>query len=408
LKTILCLGHDANRAGAQLVLLDLLRRLHQTGRFRLRLLLGDGGPLLADYQAVAEVTLRPATDDSPVVGALADRVLDKLGLWRGLYDRRNADRQRAFGTGLGLDSVDLVLINTVSSSRLFAELTPLGLPASVPVVTFVHELAMAVEMYSQPDELRSLLARTSQLLAVSRATAEYYVTRHGVDRAIVSLFTLIDIPELDRRIAEARALPDPYPTLGLPPGAVIIGGCGNAEWRKGCDLFITLARLTLNELDSRNDPKTPPVYFVWVGMPPGQYADQLQADIDKAGMTEFVRLLLPTPDVLRYSTRFDAFALTSREDPYPLVVFEAGLSGVPVVCFAGAGGAPELVGADAGRVVPYLQLDEMRDALTGWVRDPAERRQLGAQLDQKIRQRHNPADAMATLDTVFARLLPND
>jgi glycosyltransferase involved in cell wall biosynthesis len=416
LKTLLCLGHDANRAGAQLVLLDLLRRLRHTGRYRLHLLLGAGGPLLPDYEAVATVTLWP-DPAGHLAGPLADKILFRLGFWPVLIARRQTRQRQKLADQLRLDEVDLVLVNTVSSAKLFRQLMDVSpaLPGSEaqknrPVVTFVHELAMAVAQYSQPDDLRFLLDHTTQLLAVSPATANYYVDRHGTAPAQVQLFTLIDIPGYDRRIAHARTLTNPYAELSLPPGAVIVGGCGNAEWRKGCDLFITLARLTVSRLidNQQVNPAMllPSVCFVWVGMPPGAYADQLRADIEKAGLTDVVRLLPPTPDVLRYSTRFDLFALTSREDPYPLVVFEAGLSGVPVVCFAGAGGAPDLVETTGGRVVPYLALDDMSRQVADWVCAPAERARLGAGLNQTIRQRHNPADAMATLEAVFDQLPP--
>ena len=44
----------------------------------------------------------------------------------------------------------------------------------------------------------------------------------------------------------------------------------------------------------------------------------------------------------------DVFALTSREDPFPLVMLEAGGHGLPTVCFAGAGGAEEFAGPAPG------------------------------------------------------------
>jgi glycosyltransferase involved in cell wall biosynthesis len=59
---------------------------------------------------------------------------------------------------------------------------------------------------------------------------------------------------------------------------------------------------------------------------------------------------------LDYLSVFDIFALTSREDPYPLVVLEAALLQKPMVCFEKAGGAQDLIETDAGLIVPYLSL----------------------------------------------------
>jgi glycosyltransferase involved in cell wall biosynthesis len=401
LKNLLLIGHDANRAGAQLVLLQLMRLLSEQG-IQMHLLLGAGGPLLADYQALAPVTIWPA-EPSHVVGALTDKVLGKLGMWESRHRKQRETRQAEIRQQLGLGSVDLVLVNTVTSGHWFGQL---DLPETTPVVTFVHELAMSVRMYTRPDELRYLLDRTTHMLAVSKATAAYYVESQGFDPAKITLFTLIDTPTLQQNVAKAQQANQNLGAgttlmrqLGIPPDAVVVGGCGNAEWRKGNDLFVTLARLVTNLAPAA------PIYFVWVGMPKGAYRDDLWLDVQKAWLTERVHFLEPTPDVLQYMSRFTMFALTSREDPYPLVVLEAGLCGVPVVCFAGAGGSPELVETDAGVVVPYLHLDGMAQAIVTLTNDPVKTKQLGDRLREKILDRHPAEQGVAALMALFSKLL---
>lgn len=371
-------------------------RLLKVEGIQMRLLLGDGGPLLEEYQAICPVTIWP-TPDRYVVGAIADKVLGKLGLWQTFYDRQLKAHQSEIRAQLALDSVDLVLVNTAASSRWFAQL---AIPETTPVVTFVHELDMSVRLYTRPDDLAYLLKRTTRLLSVSNATARYYEQQHGFDPARITLYTLIDTPSLERNVQQAHQQPDPYTALGLPADALIVGGCGNAEWRKGNDLFITLARQVIG----RESNTTTPVHFVWVGVPPGPLRDDLLLDIRKAGLTGRVHLIPPTPEVLRYMSRFDAFVLCSREDPYPLVVFEAGLCHVPVVCFDGAGGAPELVETDGGFVVPYLDLDAMSGRVVELLRQPELRQQMGQRLSEKILQRHPAQQSVETLVTLFHQL----
>ncbi|GAB4018783.1 hypothetical protein GCM10028808_54480 [Spirosoma migulaei] len=397
--TILLIGHDANRAGAPLVLLNLMRLLKAEG-IQMRLLLGEGGPILADYQAICPVTIASAPNQY-VVGALADKVLGKLGLWQQFYDRQVKARKQEIRAELGLDSVDLVLVNTVAGSHWF---TQLAIPDKTPVVTFVHELAMSVRIYSQPDELAYLLNRTTHLLAVSKATARYYEQQHGFDPARITLYTLIDTPTLEQKVLQAREQPSLYASLGLPTNALIVGGCGNAEWRKGNDLFITLARQVIGRTKSENPTLTQPIHFVWVGMPAGTLHDDLLLDIQKAGLAHQVHLIPPTPEVLRYMSRFDVFVLCSREDPYPLVVFEAGLSEIPVVCFEGAGGSPELVETDGGFVVPYLDLDAMSNRILELLYQPQLRKRMGRRLSQKILERHPAQQSVETLVTLFTQL----
>jgi glycosyltransferase involved in cell wall biosynthesis len=149
------------------------------------------------------------------------------------------------------------------------------------------------------------------------------------------------------------------------------------------------------------------VYFVWVGLPTGPLHNDLTLDVAKAGLTDRVRFVAPTPDVLRYMARFDLFLLCSREDPYPLVMLEAGLSGVPVVCFDGAGGAAELVEADGGVVVPYLDLLSMAQALQSLIDDPDRRNRLGQALRHKIQQRHSLQQSTDQFLALIAGLVPS-
>lgn len=374
--TLLLIGHDANRAGAQLVLLYLMRLLKADG-IAMHLLLGEGGPLEKEYQALAPVTIWPPAGNH-LVSPNADKVLGKLGLWQQQAARRDRQHRRRMARALRLDQVDAVLVNTVSGAQWLRQLP---LPDHVPVIAYLHELTMSVQLYTRPDDLHYLFNRAQHLLTVSEATAAFYEKTFNVSPDRISLFTLIDVDTIRQRVA-AAATPASQPMPDLPADAVVVGGCGNAEWRKGNDLFVSLARMVAQLPGA-------PVYFVWVGMPPSSLRDDLWLDVEKAGLTDRVRFIEPTPDVLRYMARFDIFLLCSREDPYPLVVLEAGALQLPVVCFAGAGGAPELVEADGGVIVPYLDLTAMAAALRQLADDPTLRQQQGKRLSQKIDQRHN-------------------
>jgi glycosyltransferase involved in cell wall biosynthesis len=83
------------------------------------------------------------------------------------------------------------------------------------------------------------------------------------------------------------------------------------------------------------------------------------------------------------------FALVSREDPFPLVMLEAAFAGKPVVCFEGAGGAPEFVEPDAGFVVPYLDVGAMADRVAQLLRSEDLRLQLGQRGHDKVRRQHD-------------------
>ena len=101
----------------------------------------------------------------------------------------------------------------------------------------------------------------------------------------------------------------------------------------------------------------------------------------------------------------DVFALTSREDPFPLVMLEAAAAGVPLVCFAGGGGAPEFAHPDAGRVAAYLDVAGMAAAVSDLLEREEERQRMGQIAAERVRKRHTVDQAGPVLVDVIRRSL---
>ena len=79
-RTVLFVGHDAFRAGAQIEMLHLLRWLHDHSDLRIRTLLKRGGELVPDYRAVEAAAM-----SIPIVcfldaGGLPEFVGDDAGI----------------------------------------------------------------------------------------------------------------------------------------------------------------------------------------------------------------------------------------------------------------------------------------------------------------------------------------
>jgi len=64
---------------------------------------------------------------------------------------------------------------------------------------------------------------------------------------------------------------------------------------------------------------------------------------------------------------------------------EAAALGLPVLCFDEAGGMPEFVEQDAGRVVPYLDVDLAAARLRELAADPELCARLGRRAAEKVR-----------------------
>lgn len=394
-KKILFISHDANRAGSQLLLLQLLKILKQRNVPMELLLCGDG-VVARDFEAVVE-TVKLPEPQRYVINRFSDKVLGKLGLIEQIARQTKQRRRDELKTALDAENIGLVFINSIANAGIYYN--ELDFLHHLPVVLFAHELEMSAGMYAKRNELEFLLKKTDHLIAVAQAVADYYIDDFGFPKDAVSILTLIDHDYIDDSFRNAQR--DLLKTqCGIPDDAIVVGGCGNAEWRKGNDVFNWIARLVIHKT------KPLPVYFVWVGAGKEHAIFQLIAsDIKRMELSDKIILVPPTPRALDYISRFDILLLSSREDPYPLVVMEAALNETPVVCFEGAGGAPELIANDAGRTIPYMDIPGAADAVIQLILDPGERVLAGQKGRKKVLERHKTGLSIEKIMTIIQKYL---
>lgn len=395
-KKILFVSHDANRAGSQLLLLQLLRLLKERG-VPMHLLLCNGGELESEFEEVISIT-RLYKNQKVTTPPFTGKLLRKTNLLK-LYEERSLQKgNEKIIAELEQQNIGLIFVNSIANAEVYYDF--LKFLHHLPLVLFVHELAMSVKIYTHEKYLDFLLKKTDHLIAVSNAVAEFYVRKYDFPASNVSTFTLIDNEHIDQRLLSVQhdILEKTY---RIPEDAIVIGGCGNAEWRKGNDIF--------NWIASRVIRKTHPlpVYFVWVGAgPQHEIYELIESDIRLMGLSDKIILVPPTPRALDYINRFDVLLLSSREDPYPLVVMEAALQEIPVVCFEDAGGAPELIEGDAGFVVPYMDISAASDAVIQLILDPSLRNSLGQNARKKVLERHNTDKSVASVEAIIQKYLP--
>ena len=389
MKSILFVSHDANRAGAQIVLLQMIKQLKQRG-VAMHLLLGGGGALEPEFEELLPIIKLPQTPGH-FFGNRVDSALKILGILPFIQKKTAQKQAQDFKNAIDDARIDLVFLNTVAASTLFDHLKYLH----KPVILFAHELTMSVEMYTDHTQLTGTLKCTNRLLVVAQALADFFAQRFSFPTEKTSIFTLINIQETLTKIENAKKS-SVRSVYNIPAGAIVVGGCGNAELRKGNDLFLMLALSVLKKYPEN-------VYFMWVGLPKNSEIHAIQTfDIERMRLADRIILVEPTPDVFDYTTQFDIFALTSREDPYPLVALEAALNQTPVVCFEKSGGLPELIEADAGAVVPYLDVEAMSAVLQNWIENPETRKKLGKNARQKVIERHNTPQSVDNLCAILA------
>ena len=297
---LLYVGHDAHRHGAQLLTLHLLRLFARRFGYRPHLwLLGDGA-LRADYEALASVEV---LDPTPAGLAAA------------------AQRLRAQG-------YRHALVNTVVSAAALPALAEAGINA----LALIHEMPQLIHERGLEPNAQAV---------VDHAEAVVFATT-TVRNAFGSLVTLAAertrlLPQgiyqdLDAP-ADARA--QVAQELGLPADAILVINVGYGDARKGFDLFLDAARLTVHA-----DPR---FHFLWLGQVEIGFTPRLERERQQGPLAGHLHQVPFTPAVGRYYAAADLFLLSSREDPFPSVVLEALACGLPVVAFADSGGHCELL-----------------------------------------------------------------
>lgn len=379
---VLFVAHEASRTGAPIMFLHFLRWLKENTDLSFEILLLAGGPLADEFALVApthriEALGRGSASylEAGMVKAGFPAVADRVKVCR---SRRSINHLRGF---------DALYLNSTTSAlalRILPEIPPL-------VVSHIHELGSAFNYWFPQRDRQEMLSATDWFVACSDAVARNLMGGYGVASSQVSRhYEFVEPPVVDHH--RARSLRE---ELGVSPDALLVGGSGAVIWRKGPDLFVQAAAALM-----RSNPDLD-VHFVWVGGG-GDEPIPIESDIAKLGLEDRVHFVGEIVDPGDLFSTFEVFCVTSREDPYPLVMLEAAALGVPIVSFAN-GGATEFAGSsdanDAPRavIIPYLDADAMGAAVAALLRDPDQRRSLGRLGQARVLDEHTVAVAAPDL-----------
>jgi glycosyltransferase involved in cell wall biosynthesis len=380
---VLFVGHEATRSGAPIALLHFLRWYKKNGGRPFSVLLCTGGEITGEFEAVAETWVAERSHWIP--GGTRAQILRGLGMsgWAGRAEKNQIAKFAA------RRAPALVYVNSIASGRTVDLLQP-----TAPLVTHVHELAFSFQMIARLHR-SELLPRTRQFVACANAVRDYLMREHGIaPERIETVYESIPVAD----VKAARTRMEVLGELAIPADAQIVISCGTASWRKGADLFVQLAQAV-----SRQRPN---VYFLWVGSAITSWDEpQFHHDVRLAGLNDKVRFIGTVANPADYLATADVFALTSREDPYPLVCLEAAALGKPIVCFADAGGIPEFVEEDCGYTVPYLDVGAMAQRAIELLDSPERRCAMGEAARRKVAGRHDVSKAAPRIAEIIERTI---
>ena len=353
---LLLVGHSACRTGAPHCLLRLAEELRGFPELDCWVVLKEGGDLVEAF-AKAAPTLELKQLEERGFGALTDLPALIARMFRGYAEE------------------GMALCNTMAVSDFHPALADAG----VPVLSWIHELPRAIQIYGGQQAMRQIEAASRKVIAPANVVKQSLVDLHGFNSAAVETFHYGLAPKTwgqDRASARKRILQE----LQLPENSRLVLGCGTVDQRKGADLFVQVAgRLLDTEFDGS------PTHFIWVGHCNDILLKTwLEHDVQATSQAHRIYFVGPRPDPTDFFLASDLFLLTSREDPCPFAMLEAMETGLPVLAFAGSGGAEEVL-PGSGICVPYLDVEAMAQAAHRLLQDPDRRQALGQHGQHAIR-----------------------
>ena len=354
---VLVVGHDAWRNGAQILLLTMLREWKKRDDVDFRVIFLGDGPLRSDFQKICPtMVLTDYPTESLQTGAL----------------QKFCDF-----------SLDVILANTVVSGSILPTLKHFG----VPIVSYIHELQKSIDRWAPGKIMETLIANTNHFIAGAKVVATNLNKTHRVNpddistqESFIKTCKNVPVTNLNRIRKE----------LGLQLSDKVVLGCGTMDWRKGPDIFARTAERVLKNV--------PDAKFIWIGP---LATDEFGHAAYALARDPQIRFIGEKENFFDYFLIGSAFFLSSREDPYPLVALEAADAGLPIVCFAEAGGIPDFVTNSCGRTVPLEDIEAAAQALTEILTNRDLSESLGRAARNSVRIKH---DAVGSSEQVLSIL----
>lgn len=370
-KKLLFISHDAYRTGAPILLLNLATLLKSKG-FEIDFLFKKGGALFDEFKAIGNTMVAQPSHD------FFSKVKRKLFSSQKPFDSIAA---------LPWNSYSFVLSNTITNGDILPVVRNYY---KGTIISYIHELEIASAFFTNEEYAAQLLKATDHYLAPCKAVAWFLEKKYGIQNNSIDILPYY-IPRQNGNNTEKK-------TGG---SSFLVGGVGTADWRKGPDLFIQVATTVLERLPGAD------ILFVWKGILENNIdAKRLEYDIEKAGLLGRVLLKGTSKDMPDFYQQLNVLLLTSREDPYPLVVLEAAAAAVPTICFEDSGGAIEFVqDSEGGRSVPYLNVGVMATEVINFYQNREAQKTAGENAREYLQKTHeDPNFVFEHLSAVLNKL----
>lgn len=318
-QKIVLVVHDLFPNGAQIHSLYMAAALRETFRCEITTIACKDGPLAPNFECYGSLIhlhrkLTSAIDARSVVGRLKEQ-----GYTHAILNSSAGGWLTPFLTEAGITCVGLVHEMPDSIRRMKLE----------PGIAAFDELARKV-VFASP--------------VIRDRTAQDVLGHDWNNSAVLSqgLYKAESISDPGEKLLAAEQVRQLF---GLPDDAIFVIGVGYGDHRKGIDQFCEWGLEA-----ARNDPR---LHFLWIGGIDEDMKAKCDSRLSNAGpVADHVHFPGYQSDTSLFYRAASAYALSSREDPYPSTVLEALACGTPAFLVAGATG---FEGADQNPALHVLE-----------------------------------------------------
>jgi glycosyltransferase involved in cell wall biosynthesis len=238
---------------------------------------------------------------------------------------------------------DFWYLNTV----LMTDKLMLAKTHNIPVIMHFHELTSD---YGLVGKQQMQLAVDYSTLCIADSKAVYERLKILGAKNIMLQYECIDIGKIKVNQANTKKIKE---DLGLYKYSFVWLMSGTSSTRKGIDMVPELAKY-LKEQNAA---------LVWLGNNSTTGMDwMIEQEITVKKLDNVFFLGKKVNDYYDYMNVMDGFVLTSREEPFGMVVVEALALGKPIVSF-NAGGVSEIVTPETGRIVDSWNVDALANTM---------------------------------------------
>lgn len=354
MKKILFVSHDASRTGAPILLLNLEKLISSFDEYEVNFLLKYRGVLEKDFMDSAPTYCLYQPKKSKF-----NLILKKIFRSKSLLD----DKQF-------LAQYHCIISNTITNGDILGKIRA---NYNGQIISYIHELEVASRSYTSLDRIDEVIKKSNKFWVPSALVKEFLIKEFNISNN--------NIFEMPYYIQNKKTLHSEKKEIS---DTFIVGGCGTVDWRKGADLFLQVAKELFLKRPNTN------VIFRWKGASNNLDLMRLQYQIKMTNLTEKVFFELVSDNLDSFYQEIDLFLLTSREDPYPLVILEAARFGKPSICFYEVCGSRDfIIKSGGGIVLPFLDISAVVNSILEFYDNPIYIKEKGEKVKDFLLNTHS-------------------